>query len=215
MTCCIPAGYYPIKTETRVIHKAMKEIESKYPVDLINKIILLTSYTNDSFKQKKDKVQAFAIGQAKYHEDRKTRLEKQNNGNHNIKVTCLVGFAVVVLFHVFSEFSWTELSHFKIEYLYEQKIKYPDLIAEISFLLYLFIPTTLARFEAVKYLNDWERLITQSTYMNEFFTEISKKIDSITEEKELHDLLIDLNDNIYLENLDWEMFMTSKNEEIA
>jgi len=208
-------GYYPIKTVTRVIHKAMQEIEMRYPVDLINKIIKLTVYNGETFAAKKTRVKKFVDGQAHYHEKRSERLEKELKRNHWIKMVCLGGFGLVILFHVVNELSWEGLSHLHLQDLFQQPHESPTLIDQISFFLYLFIPTTLARFEAVKYLNDWERLITQSGYMNEFFTEISGKIDRITEETELHELLIDLNDNIYLENLDWEMFMVNKNEEIT
>ena len=208
-------GYYPIKTVTKVIHKAMQEIESKYPVNLINKVMLLTSYTSDPLPLKKERLLTFAIGQANYHGDRKNRLEKENKKNHRIKVACLIAIAAVILIHVFTEFSWNSLSHLNINGLLQSPAQKPYFWSEFSFLLYLFIPTTLARFEAVKYLNDWERLITQSSYMNEFFTEISGKIDKVNDEKELYNLLVDLSDNIYLENLDWEMFMINKNEEIT
>jgi hypothetical protein len=51
--------------------------------------------------------------------------------------------------------------------------------------------------------------------MNEFFTEISEKIEKVKDENELYNLMVDVSDNIYLENLDWEMFMVNKNEEIT
>jgi hypothetical protein len=208
-------GYYPIKTVTRVIHKAMQEIESKYPVNLINKIIVLTSYSGHSFDEKKILVNSFAKSQAKYHHWRKLRLEKKNKQNHYIKIACLAGFALIILYHVLNEFSWNSLSEISWENLKNHPKEPSSFLKQVSFFFYLFIPTILARFEAVKYLNDWERLITQSRYMEDFFSEISEKVDRINDEKELHELLIDLNDNIYLENLDWEMFMVNKNEEIT
>jgi hypothetical protein len=208
-------GYYPIKTVTKVIHKAMQEIESKYPVDLINKVILLTSYTSDSQYQKKAHIRSFAISQANYHKNRKNRLKKENKKNHFIKMACIIGFAAIILLHFLTEFSWKGMLHLNIKGLLNPLLQKPGFWIEFSFMLYLFIPTTLARFEAVKYLNDWERLITQSTYMNEFFTEISKKVEKVQDEKELYNLMVDVNDNIYLENLDWEMFMVNKNEEIT
>jgi hypothetical protein len=208
-------GYLPIKTVTRVIHKAMQEIESKYPVDLINRIIKLTSYSSDSLTEKKQRVKAFVTGQATYHEKRKSRLEKENEENHRIKMFCLISFGLVILFHVFHEFPTEGIGRVNLADIIYPKPKDTTFIDELSFFLYLFIPTTLARFEAVKYLNDWERLITQSGYMNEFFTEIAVKVGGISNEQELQELLVDLNDNIYLENLDWEMFMVNKNEEIT
>ena len=90
-----------------------------------------------------------------------------------------------------------------------------SLLFELSILLYLFIPATLARFEAVKYINDWERLITQSGYMSKFFAEIAEKSKTVQNDNELCNLLIQLNDNMYLENLDWEMFMINKDETIT
>jgi hypothetical protein len=208
-------GYYPIKTETRVIHKAMREIESKYPVDMINKIVWLTAYSGDPANWKKEFVRSFAIEQANYHKGRIERLEEKSKENHHIKIACLVAFAIVVLFHVVIEFRESELSKFRVSELFTLLTKEPNGFIQCTFFLYLLIPTILARYEAVKYLRDWERLISQSTYMNEFFSEISGKIHAINEDDELYALLVDLNDNIYLENLDWEMFMVNKNEEIT
>jgi hypothetical protein len=207
-------GYYPIRTETKVIHKAMQEIESKYPVGMINKIIQLTSYSGDSFDEKKERVKHFALGQGKYHEKRKHSFEKQYNRNYRIKIACLVSFAAIIILHIVHEFSLHELRDIDLAGLFHLTAREPDTWNDLSFLLYLFIPTTLARFEAIKYLNDWERLITQSTYMSGFFFEIAEKLTKTTNEDELNKLLVDLNDNIYLENLDWEMFMVNKNEEI-
>ncbi|MDB5115718.1 MAG: hypothetical protein JWQ79_1210 [Mucilaginibacter sp.] len=209
------SGYYPIKTETKVIHKAMQEIESKYPVSLINKIIRLTTYSDHSLAQKKEVVKSFALNQANYHEGREKRLKKDYKKNSHIKTGCLIGFAAIILIHVFIEYSLNGLFSLNIYELINPPVRETNFWMELSFCLYLFIPTTLARFEAIKYLNDWERLITQSSYMNEFFSEISDKVDMVTDEQGLYALLIDLNDNIYLENLDWEMFMVNKNEEIT
>ncbi|HTE00161.1 MAG TPA: hypothetical protein VK668_12795 [Mucilaginibacter sp.] len=205
-------GYYPIKTHTKVIHKALQDIESKYPVDLINKIIRLTSYSAASLAQKKATVQSFADNQGNYHARRKQKLEKENKRNLHIKVACIIIFIAVIIYHTIHEFPMHGFSFKNIFSLSDEK---HDLTSGISFLLYLFIPTTLARFEAIKYINDWERLITQSTYMNNFFTEISDRINDVRDDGELNKLLIELNDNVYLENLDWEMFMTNKNEAIT
>jgi hypothetical protein len=208
-------GYYPIKTVTRVIHKAMQEIESKYPVDLINKIIRLTSYNGGSLQQKKEMIKTFAKGQAKYHAGRLERLERDYKKNARIKTACLILFGAIVLIHVFVECTTNGLLSLNMGEIMHPLVKESGFLLELSFFLYLFIPTTLARFEAIKYLNDWERLITQSGYMHEFFTEIANKVKRANDEPALYDLLIDLNDNIYLENLDWEMFMVNKNEEIT
>ncbi len=193
----------------------MQEIESKYPVNLINKVILLTSYTSDSWGQKKAHMRSFAIAQANYHKNRKNRLKKENKKNHLIKMACIICFAAIILFHFITEFSWKEMMHLNLRDLLNPPSQTAGFWTEFSFMLYLFIPTTLARFEAVKYLNDWERLITQSSYMNEFFTEISEKIETVQDEKQLFSIMVDVSDNIYLENLDWEMFMVNKNEEIT
>ncbi|MDB5135329.1 MAG: hypothetical protein JWP37_1932, partial [Mucilaginibacter sp.] len=156
-------GYYPIKTETKVIHKAMREIESKYPVDMINKIIRLTSYTSDLLPEKKTRVKEFAAGQAKYHSNRKIALEKKFKTNRYIKLACIAGLAIIILLHAFEECVCEGVFHIDIAEIMNPTVKQISFWSEISYLLYLFIPATLAKFEAVEYLNEWERLITQST----------------------------------------------------
>jgi hypothetical protein len=193
----------------------LQDIESKYPVDLINKIVRLTSYTGDSLEQKKEIVHSFAVGQSNYHHNRIISLEERNKGNSRIKTFCLLVFAGVLAYHAIYELSLAGLPHFSFKNLFEPTKEQPSYLFEFSVLLYLFIPATLARFEAVKYINDWERLITQSNYMKDFFAEIAIKSKSVNDDKELYSLLKELNDNMYLENLDWEMFMRNKNETIT
>jgi hypothetical protein len=42
--------------------------------------------------------------------------------------------------------------------------------------------------------------------------EMEKKANKVTDDDELHKLLVALGENMYWENLDWEMFMKRKNE---
>jgi hypothetical protein len=128
-------GYYPIKTVTKVIHKAMQEIESRYPVDLINKIIILTSYTSDSPDQKKAYMRSFAIGQANYHKNRKNRLKKENKKNHLIKMACIICFAAIILFHFITEFSWKGMVHLNLRDLLNPLSQKPGFWSEFSFML--------------------------------------------------------------------------------
>jgi hypothetical protein len=208
-------GYYPIKTETKVIHKAMSEIESKYPVHMISKIVWLTAYSGDPANWKKELVRSFAIGQAKYHKKRTHDLENDNKINKRNKKICLWIIGILLVFHVGVELIGSDFRNFHFSELFQLGTPELKYYIDFTFLLYLFMPALLARYEAIKYLREWERLITQSTYMHDFFAEISGKIHTINEEEELYTLLVDLNDNIYLENLDWEMFMVNKNEEIT
>lgn len=208
-------GYYPIKSETKVIHKALQQMESEFPVNTLNKIIRLTSYTSDSLDDKKVFIKAFADSQSSYHLRRKTLLEKLNSTNSLIKKVCIAVFVAVVLSHGIAEFPLEWFKSFnKKDMAVRPETGHPFYL-QISFVLYLFIPATVARFEGAKFLNDWERLITQSVYMNVFFNEISNRIDLVKDDNELYDLLTELNENMYLENLDWEMFMSNKNENMS
>lgn len=208
-------GYYPIKSETKVIHKALQQMESEFPVNTLNKIIRLTSYTSDSLDDKKVFIKAFADSQSSYHLRRKTLLEKLNSTNSLIKKVCIVVFVAVVLSHGIAEFPFEWFKSLNKKDMPVRPETGHPLYLQISFVLYLFIPATFARFEGAKFLNDWERLITQSIYMNGFFNEISNRIDLIKDDNELYDLLTELNENMYLENLDWEMFMSNKNENMS
>jgi hypothetical protein len=182
---------------------------------MISKIVWLTAYSGAPSNWKKERVRSFAIEQADYHKGRIKNLEKKSNQNKYIKIVCLVAFLMVVFFHVIIEFSGSNWGGGKFCEVIEWLIKKNGFIVPLTFFLYLLFPTILARYEAVKFLREWERLISQSTYMQDFFAEISGKTHAINEEDELYALLVDLNDNIYLENLDWEMFMVNKNEEIT
>jgi hypothetical protein len=120
---------------------------------------------------------------------------------------------LILAYHAITELPAFELFHNR-SIIPEASAHERTVIQQASIFLYLFLPATLARFEAVKYINEWEKLIMQSKYMADLFEKMIRDTDRVTNENELSKVLILLNENMYWENMDWEMFMTDKNEKI-
>lgn len=193
-------GYYPVNMPVKAIHSGLKKPDSIFPLDAVNNIILLTSYSNNTLQYKKERVTQFAEKQVAYYKKRIDTLTKKNNYNHAIKKICL-GF---LLFVIGSHISIEIANHF-----IENKI---ENFSPIALGLTVFLTATLLRFEGVKHLNDWERLIVLSEYMEKFFEDIVTRAKLANTDQVLNELTKEMYENMYLEVQDWEMFMNDKNE---
>ncbi len=85
-------------------------------------------------------------------------------------------------------------------------------VSVIALMLSVFLPATLLRFEGIKYLNGWERLISLSEYMKVFFKDILTKLNIAKDDAALNEALKEMYESMYFEVQDWEVFMNDKNE---
>ena len=87
-----------------------------------------------------------------------------------------------------------------------------DLFEELVLFTSIFIPATIAACEALKYLYEWEKIITLSAAMARYFKAKSKELANTHTEEDLEIFLNSINKDMLIENLDWEKYMRDKNE---
>ncbi len=208
-------GFYPAKFETKAIHEELHQFAVSPVIRHARKMIVLTTYSGLSFSKKKTEVERFITQQIDYHHNRKQRLHKLNKQNSYTKMACLIIFACLLLVHSFFEFRDGDFRGINISQIFHCQLKNRNTWDQLLELAYLFIPATLARFEAVKYLNDWEKLINKSNVMDKYFRGMKEKLHDATNDFELHQMINSIAENMYWENLDWEMFMKGKNENLT
>lgn len=202
---------YDIKVSP--IYFAIKEKPEYNILDNTIQLINLSAYSHWSFEKKKKHLEKeLIIDQYKYHERKKEKFEKRNSLYKRIRkylflllvVNCLLHYA-----HVFNDFflhegiqlSSTEPAFFHIPHLEENMV-----------FISLLIPSIVAACEALKYLYEWEKIITQSGSMSTYFREKEKRLKHIHSEIELQDFLNAINADMLIENLDWEKYMQDKSE---
>ena len=79
----------------------------------------------------------------------------------------------------------------------------------------LFIPAIIARLEATKFIYEWERLISQSNFMFSMFNEVLEKIQIVKSKEDLNIIIKEINENMSVENIDWEFFTQNKNHPLT
>jgi hypothetical protein len=177
------------------------------------RLINLSAYSHIPFEARKKRLETELLtDQYKYHERKREKFEKKNDLYKNVRKFLFLVFvsAVVLHFaHVCNEFF---LHHGVSITSWEPGLFHSELVEELVLFCSIFIPATIAACEALKYLYEWEKIITLSSSMARYFREESKRLAHIQNEEELEVFLNDINKDMLIENLDWEKYMHDKNE---
>ena len=201
-------GFQPYKNESKTAYTPVVNIEPLSPLVVINKFIQLCSYSNVSILEKKNIAGALIEQQSNYHRERIKKLLRYVHTNSKASKRLFIFFIVVLIVNILN--SIYKLN--KYEFNYSSGSKSVDLFFLGAMFLSFFIPVLIGRLYAQKYSDEWEKLISQSQYMISYFEKITVKINAAEEDKQLYRAMYALNENIFIENLEWEMFMLTKNE---
>ena len=200
-------------TSVSPIYFSFKERPEYNILDNTIRLINLSAYSYLPFEEKKQRLEfELLLDQFTYHERKKKKFEKKNNLYKNIRqllFIVLVSAIVLHFMHVANEF----FVHHSIRLTsWEPPLFHSELFEEVILFLSIFIPATIAASEALKYLYEWEKIITLSSAMANYFKERSKKLAHIHTEDELEQFINGINKDMLIENLDWEKYMHDKNE---
>lgn len=80
---------------------------------------------------------------------------------------------------------------------------------KLLLLALLVLPAAIARMEAIKVFSEWEKLALQSHAMHHFFAKKKTELQH-AKQTELRDILNDINQQMFHENLDWQISMLDK-----
>jgi len=182
-------------------------------LDSTIRLINLSTYSYLPFEAKKQKLDDELIrGQHKYHKGKKEKYEKKNALYKKVRslLFLLLLLAIILHFlHISNEFFLDEGIRLTT---WEFPLFHYKLFEEIILFMSIFIPATIAACEALKYLYEWEKIITVSAAMENYFRDESKKLADMHTEQDLEVFLNSINKDMLIENLDWEKHMHDKNE---
>jgi hypothetical protein len=195
------------------IYFSFKEKPEYNILDSAIKSINLSAYTDAPFEQKKQRLLSeLIIDQEKYHERKKEKFEKRNNLYKQLRKYMIFAFIIATFVHYF-DVANTYFLHIGVH----ASSYYPSLLHNEFFentLLFLtvFVPPMIAASEALKYLYEWEKIITISASMAEYFRKRAARLKHVHSEAELEAFLNSINKDMLIENLDWEKYMQDKND---
>jgi signal transduction histidine kinase len=176
---------------------------------VINKFIQLCCFSNSALAEKKLFADALIQEQRNYHQKRVARLSKHTDRNSKLTNALLVAFVAVMLLAIVYGIYVIVPGNDSGEL--STSITGSAFFSSFVFLL-LCIPAWMLKLVAKKHFGEWQKLISQSEYMLSYLEEMSLKVNSAEDVKQLQNVLNALNENIYIENLEWEMFMLNKDE---
>ena len=203
-------GFRLYNTAVSPIYFSFKEKPEFNILDNTIRLVNLSAYSYLSFEKKKKRLESeLIVDQYKYHERKKEKFEARNDLYKKIRTFLFVLFisgVTVGYVHAFAE-------HFGIEIkvLSEGALRFEMLEHSLLFLS-LFVPATIAACEALKYLYEWEKIITLSAAMAAYFREQEVKLKQVHTEAGLEAFINGINRDMLIENLDWEKYMHDKNE---
>lgn len=166
-----------------------------------------------SFEEKKKRLESeLILDQLKYHERKKEKFERKNRLYKNIRLFSLGLFTTAVTLHFAHVANEFFLHHGVQISSWDPPLFHSPLFSDVLIFLSMFIPATIAAAEALKYLYEWEKIITLSSAMANYFEERAKLLNKIQKDEGLELFLNDINKDMLIENLDWEKYMHDKNE---
>ena len=205
-------GFRLYKTSVSPIYFSFKEKPEYSILDNTIRLINLSAYSYLPFEKKKQWLESeLIVGQYKYHEHKKEQFEQRNNMYKKIRIFLFLLFILVVV---------VGYIHVLFEFLAEHGIVPGSVggllpfeaLRQLLLFLSLFIPATIAACEALKYLYEWEKIITLSAAMAAYFREQAVKLKQVYTEEALEVFINAINRDMLIENLDWEKYMHDKNE---
>lgn len=202
-------GYEFPSMQISAIQKSIDDLEHYPELVMGSKIIHLCAYNHSPLPEKQNSIRKYIKGQKKYHSDRLDWLHSENKNNGIFVRVLFLFFFILTGYHLFHEFAEVlekyDLGHIPVHAI-------PKVFNAATVFLVLLLPAIVARLEGRKLVNEWERLTTQSKNMIIFFDHVLDSIPGISDESELNTFFNSIHDNVNGENIDWELFMSNKNE---
>ncbi len=206
-------GFRIYQTSVSPIYFSFKEKPEFSILDNTIRLINLSAWSGMSFKEKKSRLESeLIIDQLRYHERKKEKFEKKNRLYKQIRLLSLGLFAGAVTLHFAHVANEFFLHHGMRISSWDPALFHSPLFSDILIFLSMFIPATIAAAEALKYLYEWEKIITLSSAMANYFEERAKLLADIQDDEGLEQFLNGINKDMLIENLDWEKYMHDKNE---
>ncbi len=195
------------------IYFSFKEKPEYSILDNTIRLINLSAWSYLSFDEKKRRLETeLIVDQYKYHDRKKEKFEQRNTLYQNVRKVLFLLFAGAVIghfAHITNEFF---LHHGLAITSWEPPIFHFKLFEEIVILFSILVPAVIAACEALKHLYEWEKIITLSAAMANYFREREKELKKVQTEEELEQFINGINKDMLIENLDWEKYMHDKNE---
>ena len=195
------------------IYFSFKEKPEYRILDNTIRLINLSAYSYLPFETKKKQLETeLIIDQHKYHERKQEKFEKRNQLYKRVRSVLfllVVGAVILHFAHVANEY----LDHHDIHLLsWLPHFMHSEVFSQVLIFLSIFIPATIAACEALKYLYEWEKIITLSRSMSGYFKEKEHELKHVNSDEQLERFLNDINKDMLIENLDWEKYMQDKSE---
>ncbi|MCD6010508.1 MAG: hypothetical protein K0Q79_370 [Flavipsychrobacter sp.] len=189
-------------TSVSPIYFSFKEKPEYHILDNTIKLINLSAWSYLPFKEKKKRLQEeLLVDQHKYHERKMEKFEKKNNLYKKVREILFIMVALAVTLHFLHAL-----------HLWDPAFFHAAWFEPVIIFICMFFPATIAAAEALKYLYEWEKIITLAAAMSGYFKEREKKLAHVHTEEELEVFLNGINKDMLIENLDWEKYMHDKNE---
>lgn len=206
-------GFRIHQTAVSPIYFSFKEKPEFSILDNTIRLINLSAWSGLSFEEKKKRLESeLILDQLKYHERKKEKFERKNRLYKNIRLFSLGLFTTAVTLHFAHVANEFFLHHGVQISSWDPPLFHSPLFSDVLIFLSMFIPATIAAAEALKYLYEWEKIITLSSAMANYFEERAKLLNKIQNDEGLELFLNDINKDMLIENLDWEKYMHDKNE---
>lgn len=198
-------------TSVSPIYFSFKEKPEYHILDNTIKLINLSAWSYLPFSEKKSRLQEeLLIDQHRYHERKMEKFEKKNNLYKKVRELLFISVALAVTLH-FLHAANDLLLHSGLT-TWDPALFHAHWFEQSIIFVCIFFPATIAAAEALKYLYEWEKIITLASAMSAYFKEREKKLSHIHTEEELEIFLNGINKDMLIENLDWEKYMHDKNE---
>jgi hypothetical protein len=199
-------GFRIYKASVSPIYFSLNEKPEFRILDNTIRLINLSAYSYMPFEKKKKKLlDELIVIQCRYHEQKKLKFEQRNRLYKKVRTFLFLLFVAGVV---------TSYAHVVHEFfgLAEDEGGIYAQWSEFILFLSIFIPATIAACEALKYLYEWEKIITLSSAMANYFRGLKNTLSEVATDTQLEQFLNNINRDMLVENLDWEKYMHDKNE---
>ena len=206
-------GFKIYDTVVSPIYFSLKENPEFLILDNTIKLINLSAWSYWSFEKKKHYLETeLILNQQHYHERKKAKFIKRNDLYKRIRSGMFIAVVLCLFLHYF-KIANEYFLHIGVHVSdYAPAFFETHIFEEITLFIFLFLPSTIAACEALKYLYEWEKIITLSAAMSDYFRGKASQLKGVTKETELEDFLNAINRDMLVENLDWEKYMHDKDE---
>lgn len=194
---------------SRAIHRSVLQYATNPAIALSDKIVSLSCLPVAKLEVKKAVIQELVDEQKQYHATRIQGLKLSNHVNEKWTHIAFYSFLALMLIHILFEIMESNVPYAFLQYIHYE---IPHIFHDFLGLFLKFVPVVIARLEARRFINEWERQVQKSHAMLLFFEQIEEDIDNAENDSNLDRVVYLIGENMNSENIDWELFMANKNE---